>query len=392
MMIMQFFLFITLLSLLIWVGLLLFRGQFWRTDQCLNVTGDQFSNLPAIAVIIPARNEADVLPMSLASLLTQDYPNLQVILVDDQSDDGTGDVAKNLAASLGKSDRLNVISGQPLPSGWSGKLWAVNQAVEFAEGLASKPDYLLLTDADIYHHNTNLQELAIKAITEDLDLVSLMVLLRCESLWEKFLIPAFVFFFQKLYPFKLVNNPDNKTAAAAGGCILIKRETLQKIGGISVLRQALIDDCTLASYVKKSGGKIWLGLTQKTKSLRAYNSLNTIWDMVARTAFTQLNYSPFLLLGTVFGMTLVYLIAPIATISGLFLLQWQIAIAGLAVWLLMTLAYFPMIKYYQISPFWSLSLPAIALLYNLMTLDSALRYWQGKGGKWKGRVYQDLAN
>jgi hopene-associated glycosyltransferase HpnB len=237
-----------------------------------------------------------------------------------------------------------------------------------------------------------------KAQQDNLDLVSLMVLLRCQEFWERFLIPAFVFFFQKLYPFRWVNDPTNPTAAAAGGCILIRREALNRIGGIQVVRQALIDDCALARAVKSSdrtenseiGGAIWLGLTSSTRSLRPYPSLETIWEMVARTAYTQLNYSPLLLVGTLIGMTLVYQVPPLAAIWGGWTGNWWIAIAGLSGWLLMALAYLPTVRFYNCSPWFAFSLPAIAFLYTLMTLDSALRHWQGRGGAWKGRVYSDV--
>lgn len=379
---------IALISGLIWLYLIFFRGQFWQTNQQLDLSSPSLTDFPLVCAIIPARNEADVLPISLPSLLQQNYPNLQVILIDDQSTDDTGKIAEDLAASLGKTSKLHLISGADLPPGWSGKLWALNQGVEFAHNLPQKPDYFLFTDADILHDPDNINHLINHSIKNNLDLVSLMVLLRCTSIWERFLIPAFVFFFAKLYPFQWVNNHQNKTAAAAGGCILIKRDILTKIGGIEILRQALIDDCTLAKYVKDSGGKIWLGLTKLNTSLRPYNSLSTIWDMVARTAFTQLNYSPFLLLGTVLAMSLVYLTAPFSTIYGLIMLNLPIAIAGLFTWILMSISYFPIIKFYQISPLWVITLPLISLFYTLMTIDSALRFYIGQGGKWKGRVYQ----
>ncbi|HEY9703819.1 MAG TPA: glycosyltransferase, partial [Allocoleopsis sp.] len=253
---------IALISGLIWLYLIFFRGQFWQTDQQLDLSSPSLTDFPSVCAIIPARNEADVLPISLPSLLQQNYPNLQVILIDDQSTDNTGKIAQDLAANLGQSSKLHLIAGQSLPPGWSGKLWALNQGVEFAHNLPQKPDYFLLTDADILHNHDNINHLINHSIKNNLDMVSLMVLLRCTSIWERFLIPAFVFFFAKLYPFQWVNNHQNKTAAAAGGCILIKREILTKIGGIEILRQALIDDCTLAKYVKDSGGKIWLGLTK----------------------------------------------------------------------------------------------------------------------------------
>jgi len=402
---------LTLLSLTIWLGLLCFWGQFWRTDQQLEVTETQLESLPVVCVVVPARNEADLISTSLRSLLLQDYPgSFNVFLVDDRSTDRTANFAEGVAHAVGKPQQLHIISGESLPNGWSGKLWAVEQGINSASKFA--PDYFLLTDADIEHDPSNLRRLVAKAIQEDLDLVSVMVRLRCESFWEKLLIPAFVFFFQKLYPFRWVNNPNNPTAAAAGGSILIAREALERIGGIQVIRQALIDDCALAEAVKKSRGdkenaqcpmpnapcpmpnqgRIWLGLSSLTRSLRPYDSLATIWDMVARTAYTQLNYSPLLLLGTLVGMPLIYLVPPVCIILGAVWGDWAIAFTGLLGWLLMTFAYYPTIRFYKCSPWLAFSLPAIAFLYTLMTLDSALRHWQGRGGAWKGRVYPSSDN
>lgn len=388
----KFELSLILLSLTIWIGLLFLWGQFWRTDQQLEETETKLKEFPAVCAVIPARNEADLLPITLRSLLNQDYPgSFSVFLVDDHSTDGTAEVAKETAQALGKDQQLHIVTAEPLPPGWTGKLWAMEQGIQAVETLhaTSLPEYILLTDADIQHDLSNLQRLVALALQENLDLASIMVRLRCESFWEKLLIPAFVFFFQKLYPFRWVNNPNNPTAAAAGGCILIRREALTRIGGIQVVRQALIDDCALADAVKSSNGRIWLGLSSLTRSLRPYPSLATIWDMVARTAFTQLNYSPFLLLGTLFGMTLIYLVPPIGIILGTVTGNWLITATGLFGWLLMTIAYFPTIRFYRCSPWFACCLSAIALLYTLMTLDSALRHWQGRGGAWKGRVYHN---
>ncbi|MHC5674782.1 glycosyltransferase [Nostoc sp.] len=410
-----------LLSLTIWLGLLCFRGQFWRTDQQLEVTETQLKSLPVVCAVVPARNEADLISTSLRSLLLQDYPgSFNVFLVDDRSTDRTANFAEGVAHAVGKPQQLHIITGETLPPGWSGKLWAVEQGINSASLFA--PDYYLLTDADIEHDPGNLRRLVAKAVQEDLDMVSVMVRLRCESFWEKLLIPAFVFFFQKLYPFRWVNNPNNPTAAAAGGSILIAREALERIGGIQVIRQALIDDCALACAVKSSErvgdwesgrdsnssfssspsspsspsssptGRIWLGLSTLTYSLRPYDSLATIWDMVARSAYTQLNYSPLLLLGTLVGMPLIYLVPPVCVILGAVWSNWAIALTGILGWLLMAFAYYPTIRFYKCSPWLAFSLPVIAFLYTLMTLDSALRHWQGRGGAWKGRVYHSPDN
>ncbi|MDR7921771.1 glycosyltransferase [Thermosynechococcus sp. PP45] len=375
---------VTGLSLVIWLVLLLFWGQFWRPDQRLQ--GGDLRAWPRVVVVIPARNEAAVIGTSVRSLLEQDYAGtLHLILVDDQSNDGTGDIARQTALELGKGDRLTVIEGTPLPSGWSGKLWALSQGIEAAR--AFDPDYLLLTDADIAHDRQNLRQLVAHARQQNCALVSLMVKLRCQSIWEKLLIPAFVFFFAKLYPFRWVNDPQRSTAAAAGGCILIDPLALDKIGGIACIRDALIDDCSLAAAVKRAGYRIWLGLTPTTVSLRAYNTLSSIWQMVARTAYTQLSYSPLLLVGTVIGMTLVYLWAPLALAIGLIGQSLPLAVMAGLTWGSMAIAYGPTVRFYGLNRAWALTLPVIAFLYTLMTLDSARRHWQGRGGAWKGRVY-----
>ncbi len=386
------------LCVVIWIYLLSFQGQFWLADQRLEEQTSQLESWPVVCAVIPAGNEAELLPITLRSLLTQDYPgSFSVILVDDRSSDGTANIAQEVAENLNQSQRLEIVSAPPLPPGWTGKLWAVEQGIRHAQEKTPLPDYFLLTDADIDHDSTNLRQLAIKAERENLDLASLMVLLRCQRFWERLLIPAFVFFFQKLYPFLWVNDPQNKTAAAAGGCILIRRQALNRIGGIQVVRQALIDDCALAQAVKSSSQSnqesilnpksIWLGLSESTRSLRPYPSLKTIWDMVARTAFTQLNYSPLLLIGTAITMTLIYLVPPAGLILAILLGNGLVAIASLLAWLLMAVAYLPTLKLYGCSPLWALGLAAIAFLYTLMTLDSAWRHWQGRGGAWKGRVY-----
>lgn len=386
---------LALLSLLIWIVLLVFRGGFWLTDRQLDdFPVETCTDFPAVCAIVPARNEAEMLSVTLRSLLLQDYPgSFHIILADDRSDDGTAEVAREVAESLNRTSRLTVLLSPPLPDGWTGKLWAMEQGVRRAQTLSPQPEYLLFTDADIDRDEGNLQRLVAKARQENLDLVSLMVLLRCESFWEKLLIPAFVFFFAKLYPFPWANNPRKSTAAAAGGCILVRQSALTRIGGLPRVKDALIDDCAIAQAVKSTANaqtpqpSIWLGLTQLTRSLRPYPSLSSIWDMVARTAYTQLNYSPFLLLGTLLGMAAIYLVPPAAFIAGVATGNEFVAVLGGVTWLLMAIAYFPTIRLYNLSALWVFSLPAIAFLYTLMTLDSALRHWQGRGGTWKGRVY-----
>jgi hopene-associated glycosyltransferase HpnB len=391
---------LTLLSLLLWIGLLGWRGQFWRSDQKLESLQPQPSpdsaDYPAICAIVPARNEADLLPATLRSLLAQDYSGrLTVILVDDHSTDGTAAIAQGLAQNLAQLQiapprSLVIVSGEPLPSGWTGKLWAMNCGIQQAQALEPSPDYFLLTDADIAHDRSNLSSLVAKAQRDRCDLVSLMVRLRCQSLWERLLVPAFVFFFQKLYPFRWVNDRDRSTAAAAGGCILIRQSALTRIGGIQAVRHALIDDCALAEKTKSSaleGSKIWLGLSETTQSLRPYRSLFSLWNMVARTAFTQLNHSIWLLLGTIVGMILIYVVPPLGLVVGLLTQDWLLATAGAIGGSLMAWSYLPTLRLYSCSPIWALSLPVSACLYTLMTLESAIQHWQGRGGAWKGRVY-----
>ena len=375
------------LSLFIWLFLLFFWGNFWRSDQYVNEDYPQLESYPNVWAIVPARDEADAIAQSLTSLLTQKYSgNFKIALVDDNSSDRTADVARETASRLDKIEQLEIISGKPLVPGWKGKLWAMNQGIDYAT--QHSPDYFLFTDADIYHHRDNLRQLVTKAETENLDLVSLMVLLHCQSWWEKLLIPAFVFFFQKLYPFPWVNNPQKSIAAAAGGCVLISSKSLQEIGGIAAIKDALIDDCSLAKAIKQNKN-IWLGLTKKTKSLRPYNNLNNIWNTISRTAFTQLNYSWLLLIVTLMGMFLVYTVAPIGLIFGSLNHNWLLAGIAITTLLLMTIAYIPTIKLYNLSTAWTFTLPAIAFLYTLMTLDSAVKYYRGRGGAWKGRTYTE---
>jgi len=390
-----FWLSISLLSGLIWIGLLLFRGQFWRANPVLDPIPPplELSEWPRVCAIVPARNEADVLPTSLRSLLQQTYPGpFEILLVDDQSTDNTAEIAQQIASDFHHSPPLKIIQTAPLPPGWSGKLWAMHQGIETVLAESTQPTYFLLTDADIQHHSQSLLSLVTKAEQEQRDMVSLMVRLRCQSLWEQLLVPAFVFFFQKLYPFQWVNQPHKRLAAAAGGCILVRRQALLAAGGLATIREALIDDCALAAAIKlrpapQSNRNIWLGLTTATHSLRAYQTLDSLWSMVARTAFTQLHYSVVLLLGTVLGMCVIYMLPPISTILGLWVGDMGIFGVGMVTWTLMTLAYFPTIRLYSLSPIWAVLLPLIALLYTLMTLDSARQHWLGKGGAWKGRVY-----
>ncbi len=366
-----------------WLYLLAARGGFWRANvrDEADLAPDP-AVWPSVAAVVPARNEADVIGANVTSLLTQDYPQpLAVILTDDQSDDGTAEAARSAANAAGALERLTVLSGKPLPPGWTGKLWAQKQGVEQARSLAQSPRYLLLTDADIAYGKGVVRRLVARAEARGLVLASLMVELRCESLAERMLIPAFVFFFQMLYPFAWVNRKDSAMAAAAGGCMLVRADALEAAGGIEAIRSSLIDDCALGRSMKRQG-PIWLGLTGSVHSLRPYPGFGDIRRMVARSAYDQLHYSPLLLAGTVIGMTLTYLMPPLLAVLGTGLAQ----AGGALTWALMTAAFYPIVRFYKLSPLWAVALPAIGGCYMLFTLDSALQHWRGKGGFWKGRV------
>lgn len=371
------------LGLTVWLYLLLARGGFWRANirEEENVPPAP-ADWPPVVAVVPARNEADVIARSLSSLLSQGYPKpLQVILIDDQSDDGTADAARRAAEALQASDRLTILPGRPLPQGWTGKLWAMKQGVAKASALPEPPRYLLLTDADIAYKPGVLRRLIARAEGGSLVLTSLMVKLRCESLAERALIPAFIFFFQMLYPFAWTNRRDHAMAAAAGGCMLVRRDALESAGGIDAIRSSLIDDCALGRAMKREG-PIWLGLTDSVHSLRPYPEFEDIRRMVSRSAYDQLNYSPLLLAGTIAGMLLTYLLPPLFAIFGSGLAQ----AVGAATWGLMAFAFLPIVRFYRLSPLWAAALPVIAGFYVVFTLDSAVQHWRGRGGLWKGRV------
>jgi hopene-associated glycosyltransferase HpnB len=378
---MTFELALSAVGLAAWLYLVAARGGFWRADVRDEADwAPDPAAWPSVAAVVPARNEADVIGASIASLLTQDYPEpLTVIVTDDQSDDGTAEAARAAARVAGAADRLTILPGKPLPPGWTGKLWAQKQGVEQAKPLA--PRYLLLTDADIAYSNGVVRRLVARAEARGLVLTSLMVKLRCESLAERTLIPAFVFFFQMLYPFAWVNRKENAMAGAAGGCMLVRADALEAAGGIEAIRASLIDDCALGRNLKRQG-PIWLGLTDSVHSLRPYPGFGDIRRMVARSAYDQLNYSPLLLAGTVIGMTLTYLMPPLLAVAGTGLAQG----VGALTWALMTAAFYPIVRFYKLPALWAAALPAIGGLYMLFTLDSALQHWRGRGGFWKGRV------
>jgi hopene-associated glycosyltransferase HpnB len=368
------------LVLAVWIYLLAFHGGFWFMRE--RDDGDEPNTptaWPSVTAVIPARDEAKLLPQSLGSLLAQDYPGrFCVVLVDDQSSDGTAAVARSVAAKA--KVEVVIVSGKALPAGWAGKVWAMHQGVAHIEKAAAAPDYLLFTDADIAYAPDALQRLVARAKQHGLVLTSIMAKLNCESLAERALIPAFVFFFQMLYPFSWVNRKTAKTAAAAGGCMLVERRALERAGSISKIRGELIDDCALAALLK-SQVPIWLGLSNRVWSLRAYPHFEDIHRMVARSAYAQLRFSPFLLIATIIAMIFAYLAPPFFALTGNF----PANLVGFTAWALMALAYLPILRFYRISPLWAVALPAVAAAYAAFTLDSAYQHWRGRGGLWKGR-------
>ncbi len=372
-------------ALAAWVYLLCARGGFW-----LNAVTDEDSPVPLtawprIAAIIPARNEAECISESLGSVLGQDYQgSLSVILVDDDSTDGTSAVARRTADAGGRP--LTIVASGPLPPGWTGKLWAVKCGIDAARLLPEPPDYLLLTDADIVHSPDTVAWLAAKAEADGLVMVSLMAKLRCKSPAERSHVPAFILFFQMLYPFAWVNCRTSAIAAAAGGCILARADALQAAGGIESIRNALIDDCALGQRLKAQG-PVWLGLTQRVRSIRPYPHWTDVRRMVTRSAYAQLRYSPLLLAGTTAGMGLIFLAAPLLALFGHGLPRFL----GLAAWILMSVAFQPTLRFYRLSALWGVALPGIAFLYMAYTIESAIQYASGRGGEWKGRVQADVS-
>jgi glycosyltransferase involved in cell wall biosynthesis len=424
------------LTLLIWLYLFLLHGQFWRISRILvpgsnRVTGAARSSTAVeatslrITVVIPARDEADVVGRCVTSLLRQQGGSnvLHIFLVDDASSDATAEIARTAAQAAGKAEQLTVIAGRPLVPGWSGKLWAVQQGIEKARewqpsntqhdvvskqspGLESEtrpcrvstpgsltpstadrtaggPDFFLLTDADIEHSPDSIATLVAIAQSGRYDLVSFMVKLYCRTLAERALIPAFVFFFLKLYPPAWIANPRRSMAGAAGGSILIRPEALARAGGIEAIRGEVIDDCALARRVKESGGKIWLGMAKETRSIRSYGSFAGIGRMISRGAFNQLKHSAWMLLLAVVGLTATYLLPPLLAI---FSHRMTPALLGAAAWALMAACFYPMVRFYRLSPLWVVALPLVAVFYMGAAVHSAIRYWSGRGGQWKGRV------
>jgi hopene-associated glycosyltransferase HpnB len=398
-----------ILAALAWAYLLAGHGGFWRTDQRLpsppaGRRGESLS-WPAVVAVIPARDEANVLRQTLPTLLTQEYPgSMTVILVDDQSTDGTADVAEGLSQEAGVSDpeygqRLKVIAGEPLPSGWAGKVWAMSQGFK----AAGDAEYVLFTDADIGYAPGTVTELVRAAQGNGLTYLSQMALLRAQTPAERLLVPAFVYFFAQLYPFRRVNRRSSRTAAAAGGCMLVWRSALEAAGGLEPIRGARIDDVALGTLLKRSSAdnECWLGFTADVISSRRYDTLGEVWDMVARSAYTQLGYSPAALAGSVIALAWLYLLPVAATVAGVVLLAGGqglsgvtatqaglLTVAGFAGWAIMSLTYLPMLRLYRLSALRAPSLPLITSLYMAMTISSAWRHYAGRGGEWKGRTIQ----
>ncbi|MGE3624137.1 MAG: glycosyltransferase [Bdellovibrionales bacterium] len=369
--------FIASLGLLAWLYLDVFHGKFWK--PLFPAPAGPPESWPSVDIIVPARNEAAELPKSLPSLFAQDYPgNWRIILVDDHSTDGTAAVARQIARDKNADSRLAVISAPDLPPDWTNpKLHALHCGLGH-----SSADFILFTDADIMHHPKNLSELVARAVANRLHLVSLMVKLHCVTFAEKLLIPAFIFFFEMLFPFRRANDPASKTAAAAGGVILAKRSALEKIGGLGAIKSQLIDDCALASAVKNTGGLTELTLSRDVVSMREYPKTGDVMRMISRTAFTQLRYSSWRLIATVIGMFILFSppLLALAAETG------QGKAMGLLAWAIMSILYLPTILFYGLPFYWALTLPAAAVIYILATIDSARLYWQGKGGQWKGRI------
>ena len=330
---------------------------------------------------MPARNEAETIARAVSSLTRQEYlGDLRIVIVDDHSEDATSDLARTTAQEAGAAERVRILQAETLPSGWTGKLWALQQGV--ASSQQDPPEYFWFTDADIVHAPDTLVRLVSRAEQQQVDLVSLMVLLQAKAFAERLLIPPFLYFFLKLYPPRWIADRKARTAGAAGGCILLRRTALERVGGFAAIHGEVIDDCALARAVKRSGGAIWMGLTRKSVSLRAYQTFGEIRDLIVRTAFTQLKYSTLMLVGTLAGMLLTY-IAPVVLAIYPQPVVWRL---GLVAWFLMALTYLPTVRFYGLSPLWAPFLPVAAAFYTYATWLSAVRYWLGRGGQWKGRA------
>jgi hopene-associated glycosyltransferase HpnB len=372
--------FLAAIPLAIWIYLLLARGGFWRLSED-KIESRRLENWPRVVAVVPARNEAPTISQAVSSLAKQDYPGeFSIVVVDDHSDDGTAALARQAAEASGAAQRVTVHVAAPLAPGWTGKLWALHEGIQVVASQSA--EFFWFTDADIEHAPDTLRRLVFRAEKNSLDLTSLMVLLQAKTFAERLLIPPFLYFFLMLYPPRWIADPNASTAGAAGGCILLRRNVLAPIGGIASIRGEVIDDCALARAVKKSGGRIWMGLTRTSVSLRSYGTFAEIRDMIARTAFTQLRHSFVLLIAALTGLFATYLLAWI-----LFFAYpgeaWLLVDTAIA---LMTATFLLTVRFYNLSPVWALTLPAAAVFYGYATLLSALRYWLGRGGQWKGRA------
>jgi hopene-associated glycosyltransferase HpnB len=370
------------LTAVTWSYLALARGAFWRTKNVKPDASEKVEFSGGVVAVVPARNEAELIGPVVTSLLNQGMA-MPVVLVDDDSTDGTADVARRASEKAGKADALIVIQSKPLPAGWTGKLWSMHQGIERARAL--NPTWLMLADADVLHGPETVANLGLIASHGPYDLVSFMVKLHCESLAEKLLIPPFVYFFFMLYPPAWIRDTRGSTASAAGGCMLVRAETLERAGGLESIRGAVIDDCSLARLLKQSDGRLWIGLTDQSQSLRRYETFSDVEHMISRTAFNQLKHSSLLLLCTIAGMLITYLAPPLLLLTG----SRPAILLGAAAWAAMTITYSTMVRYYRLNPAWALTLPLAALFYLGATVHSAVKYWNGSGGDWKGRV-QDV--
>ncbi|MBR7839663.1 glycosyltransferase [Actinospica durhamensis] len=386
------------LSLVVWICLVAFRGGFWRMDIRLPPVpppgsispapaenGDDGERWPAVTIVVPARDEAEILPESFPTLLAQDYPGqLEIVLVDDASSDGTGDVARELAAASTRGEQVSVLRGQGPPPGWAGKVAAMDRGLR----AAAPGGYVLFTDADIGHPPDSVRRLVAHAEAGGWDLVSLMARLNTRHRAERLIVPAFVYSFFQLYPPGWIRSGRRRTAGAAGGCMLVRRERLEQAGGLAPIASARIDDVALGHLLKLTGARTWLGVTRSVRSLRPYPGMAELWDMIARSAYTQLRCNPWLLAGTVLGLALTYGVPPLVGVAGAAADAWTAAVPALAAWALMTLSYLPVLRLYRLAPWRAPLLPGVMALYGAMTVDSARRHRRGRGGAWKGRVVE----
>jgi hopene-associated glycosyltransferase HpnB len=373
--------FVSLIVFVIWLALFFAWGNFWQIWE-FDSDRAQFpapAEWPRVTAVVPARNEAASIEAVIRAFAAQDYAGgFSVIVVDDHSDDGTARLAFHAATDTNAASRVRVISAPQLIGGWTGKLWALHAGVNES---APAAEFYWFTDADVVHAPDTLRRLVSRAQADSLDLTSLMVLLRAETFAERLLIPAFLYFFLVLYPPKWIADRNSRTAGAAGGCILLRQAALKRVGGLAAIRHEVIDDCALARAVKRSGGTIWMGLTRASRSLRSYEHFSHIRDMIARTAFTQLRYSPILLAGTLVAMILTFVL-PLALTFSANIRVWPFALAA---WCLMTASFLPTVTFYRLRAIWAPLLPLAALFYTYATCLSAARCWLGRGGQWKGR-------